>query len=649
MAVKIPEFILSGMFVRGSLRSTDSGFVFSLRNTYAPATILGFGLEVAGRVVPPGSLTLSLEGAGGPRAVDSVTEDRPFPLPVDTLLEVRVHGAAPEEVRLRIHVNTREVGMLSFSIRTEADAGGAARWPAPSPLRLFARPLRARAEVTGAGVIGEVQPEVYGHFVEHLERCVYDGIWDTEGHLRGDVVDLVREMRPPVIRYPGGNFASDYHWEEGIGPRENRPVHYDRAWHVEDPNLVGTDEFMEFCRAAGAEPYLVVNDGSGTPEEAARWVEYCNGPAGSPMGARRAANGHPEPYGVRYWGLGNEIWGEWQIGHTDARGYVDRIIPFIDAMRAVDPGIRLVAVGLDHLDGDPRGAAEWNGTVMKAIGDRIDYLSFHVYQPSEEGYRPYYDPETLYRQIAAAPLSVEDAVIRMAAHMDAVRPGHSVGIALDEWNVKLPPPPGARTMHEQEYTLRDGLYVAGMLNVFHRTCRVLRLANLAMLVNVLPAIIRPGEGASDGVADDPVGASAQFTPLAWPFVLYRSMERLALECRVPARAGAASFSAPALGLNISERSGIPWLDVTATRNDQGDRVVVGLINRHPTRRTACTVALRGLAPMKAVRCRSMSGRSPVSQDVIVRTLRPPRMWGEDLSIQLAAASLTVVELERRRT
>ena len=225
MAVKIPEFILSRMFVRGSLRKTERGFVFSLKNTYAPATIHGFRLEVAGSEVPQSSLALRLESVDERQPADTIGFGAPFPLPVNTLLEVMVSGADPGDGRLRIHVDTREVGTLSFSVKTEPDVGDGPRRPRRAPLRrLLSRPLKTRAEVLGERVIGQVRPEVYGHFVEHLERSVYGGIWDNTGELNQDVVDLVREMGPTVIRYPGGNFASDYHWEEGlvhapVGPR----------------------------------------------------------------------------------------------------------------------------------------------------------------------------------------------------------------------------------------------------------------------------------------------------------------------------------------------------------------------------------------------------------------------------------------------
>jgi len=636
MPLKIPEFILAGMFVKGSLESRGGGFRFALKNSYAAATLYDLELEIDGAAVPPGRLSLRLEGQSEAVPLTEIGEDRPFALPLNRELEVLVSEGTPGTGKLRIRVLTREVGPLAFSVKSAPDARRNDRWPgSPALARLLLPGLRAAVAVNAEDPIGTADPNLFGHFVEHLESCVYGGIWDQQGQtFHEDVVRLVEELAPPIIRYPGGNFASDYHWEDGVGPRDGRPRRYNRAWHVEDSNAVGTDEFLAFCRRVGAEALLVVNDGSGTPEEAARWVAYCNEPADGPAGRLRAANGHPEPWGVRWWGLGNEVWGDWQIGHTDAAGYVRRIRPFIQAMKRVDPGIRLVAVGLDHLENDPRGAADWNGTVLAGIGAQIDCLSFHVYQPSEEGYLPDYDQRALYRSIVTAPLNVEDAILRMAAQIEALVPGRGVRIALDEWNVKLPPRPGAASMHEQEYTVRDALYVAGMLNVFQRSCRVMGMANLAMLVNVLGAIAKRGEA-----------APAELTPVGLPFLLYRDMEPNVLRCRV----SSPCFAAPALGLNISAKSEVPWLDASATRDEAGRRLVLALVNRHPERSMRVSLSLSGFEGHRPSRCRRLAGRNPLDRRVELTSPPLPARRGARMEMPLPPASLTVVELESSQT
>ncbi len=199
---------------------------------------------------------------------------------------------------------------------------------------------------------------------------------DSVGGADPDVVHLLKESRLPILRWPGGNFVSGYHWEDGVGPADARPTRPNFAWGCPEPNLFGTDEFVAFCRAVGCEPMICVNAGAGTPEDAARWVEYCNGPPDSPQGARRAANGYPEPYSVRYWEIGNELYGRWQVGWTTPDGYADRYGQFVEAMRAVDSGIRFMACGNASLRG--RDATDWNGRLFAQNAPLMRSVSDHV-------------------------------------------------------------------------------------------------------------------------------------------------------------------------------------------------------------------------------------------------------------------------------
>jgi alpha-N-arabinofuranosidase len=194
-------------------------------------------------------------------------------------------------------------------------------------------------------------------------------------HIHGadpDVIRLLKASHLPLLRWPGGNFASSYHWEDGIGPFEQRPTRPNYAWGGAEPNLFGTDEFIAFCRAVGCEPMICVNAGSGTPAEAARWIEYCNGPVSSPMGARRAANGHPQPYQVKYWEVGNELWGRWQFNWTTAAGYVDRYKEFSQAMLKADPKIKLQACGAPVFWGK-----QWNDTLIAGVGTALRTITDH--------------------------------------------------------------------------------------------------------------------------------------------------------------------------------------------------------------------------------------------------------------------------------
>ncbi len=440
--------------------------------------------------------------------------DIPFVLAVNKPVRIQVQGAGTGGETIRLTAETGEWGKLSFEIPQAAAAQTkTSKWKPRRKLMDFLKGRqRAILRIDAERTIGEIDPHIYGHFIEHLERCVYGGVWTEKGEkLRDDVIRLIQPLEPTVVRYPGGNFASAYHWEDGIGPCSQRPVRFDPAWKAEETNRVGTDEFMAFCERVGAEPYLCVNDATGTPEEAARWVAYCNESADGEQGRRRAANGHPKPYNVKLWGVGNEVWGQWQVGHTDADNYVKRLRPIVEAMRAVDPSIKIVAVGDAITAEDNLDAWRWNETVLRQAGDLINYISFHSYLPGTSGWQADCDQEALYHTVSAAAQSAERTIVRMNDLIQQAAPGKGLKVALDEWNLWLAPPEGAASMHAVHYTMRDALYTASMLNVFQRQSKHLTLANLAQMVNVLPLI----------VTDE---RQAYASPIYYPFVMYSHMD-----------------------------------------------------------------------------------------------------------------------------
>jgi len=596
----IPEFLLRKLYLPSSLKSTPEGFSFVIKNTFTPASIEGFQLAVDDQDIPLEAVTLRLEGQTEPTPAHWVSASTPFSLPVNVALAVSVAGHPAGTGRLRIRVHTHEAGLLDFTLQASGSSPAAAAAAAPRRFalrlpRFLQRPMQVEASVDADQVIGPIHPHAYGHFIEHLEDCIYGGIWNEDGSaLRPDTLRLIRDLRPSVIRYPGGNFASGYHWEDGIGPRSQRPARFDPAWQSHESNQVGTDEFMEFCAQVGAEPFLVVNDGSGTPEEAARWVAYCNEPPTGEQGRRRAANGHPQPYNVRLWGVGNEVWGQWQVGHTSAEEYAERLNAFAAAMRAADPNIKIVAVGdkvLSDQANDP--GRLWNETVLSRCADQMDYLSFHLYQPDQSGWQESYDPDALHHIVCAAPLDAEAIIQRIAAQIQRAAPRRKIQIAFDEWNLWLTPPPGASSMHKLNYNLRDALYVAGMLNVFQRQCKTLTLANLAQMVNVLPLIVTNER-------------KSYATPLYYPFLMAQNMEKLALKVemkKVP------TYSTQALG-NIAALSNVPYLDIAATRDEARSRLVLSFINRHPAKRAHINVNFEHFSSLKASKAWVLNAPNP---------------------------------------
>jgi len=415
--------------------------------------------------------------------------------------------------------------------------------------------------------IGKINRHIYGHFIEHLGRCIYGGVWVGEDSkipnlcgLRKDVLEVVKEICPPIIRWPGGNFASGYHWEDGVGPREKRPVKYDLAWEAEEPNQFGTDEFIDFCREVGAEPYICVNVGSGTPEEAAHWVEYCNRKGNSLYASKRVENGHPEPFNVKYWGIGNEVYGAWQIGHIDAADYAKITVEFAKLMKRVDPTIRLVAVGCDRDD--------WNYEVLKTAGEHVDYISLHKYYGHEED----------YYTVVASPLDAERSLKHLSGLIDAAMATKKrrVEIAFDEWNVWRKEA-NRETGYTQKSTLQDGIFAAGIFHALHRLCKSVTMANLAQLVNVLPAIVTSEKG-------------LYVNPIYLAFKLYVNHSG---DTALRTRTEAETYKAEKIGANS-----VPYLDCSATLHKEGGILYLAAVNRHREENIKGQIELRAFTPKR---------------------------------------------------
>lgn len=569
--MSIPEFVLRKLVLPGSLKRTPSGFKFIIHNTFAPATITRFMLTINGAEIDPSQITMC-ETAGTAKNASECSPENPLLVPVNIDIIISANLMTPLG-QVGVKAVTKEVGPIEFTV--EAGKKKKRTKPLPPTYLSYLRG-KSEAEVTidTSKVIGQASPFLLGQFVEHLERCVYDGIWSADGKkLREDTVDLIRQLNPPMIRYPGGNFASGYHWEDGIGPRDHRPYRHDAAWQAEESNQVGTDEFLTFCEDIGTEPYLVVNDGSGTPEEAARWVAYCNSSADTEFGLKRSANGHHEPYNVKYWGIGNEVWGAWQIGTTSAPEYVKRMKRFISAMKAVDPTIKIIAVGNHPLTDSPDDpAAQWNREVLEKAGDQIDYLSWHIYQPEKEGWQEDANDLEVFKSICAAPVDAQTYIERIHKQIVAAGLQNRVSQALDEWNIWLPPKLGETSMHHVTFTMRDALYVASSLATLFRNSNDVGIANLAQLVNVLPLIQTNDE-------------TAVATAIYYPFIFFAQMLTKVVSTQVRSK----TFVNLPMGPNINTHIDMPYLDSVASMDEKGEKLTAMLINRDPIRRMQVTI------------------------------------------------------------
>lgn len=332
--------------------------------------------------------------------------------------------------------------------------------------------------------IGDVDRYVFGGFIEHLGRCIYGGIYEEGSPLsdvdgfRRDVLDLMRELRVSVLRWPGGNFVSNYHWTDGVGPKDGRPARLELAWHDRESNRFGTDEFLRYCDVVGADPYICLNMGTGTLEEALAWIEYCNGTQDTDWTRRRAANGHAEPYDVRYWALGNEMYGEWQVGAMSADEYVAEATRWARAIRMIDPNLRLVSCGQSGWD-------DWDRVVIDGLVSHVDLHSVHIYTGATDDLT-----NMLHAHQAERAIRATRALIERAAYLQRV--ANPPKIAYDEWNVWYREP-GAPL--EERYTMADALAVGTYLNIFVRNSDVVRMANLAQLVNVIAPIVTTPETA----------------------------------------------------------------------------------------------------------------------------------------------------------
>jgi alpha-N-arabinofuranosidase len=346
--------------------------------------------------------------------------------------------------------------------------------------------------------VGAVDPRIFGGFLEHMGRAVYEGVYDPGSQhadadgCRSDVLAALGRMGMTAMRYPGGNFASGYHWTDGVGPRAGRPTVRELAWQSIETNQFGTDEFVRLCRAMGWTPMLTVNLGTGTPEEARNWVEYCNCPAGTRWADLRATNGVREPHGVKLWCLGNEMDGPWQLGHVPAEQYAIRAQQAAKMMRDTDPGIELVACGSCGVD--MKTYMEWDRQVLEYLGDFADYLSLHRYVGNR-------------KDDTADFLAVTAAVDRQIEEMDAAcrfvqarrRSKRRAYLCFDEWNVWYKNMEmngrGQRAPHliEEVYNLEDALVVAGFLNSFIRHADAVKIANIAQIANVIAPVLTRGD------------------------------------------------------------------------------------------------------------------------------------------------------------
>lgn len=488
--------------------------------------------------------------------------------------------------------------------------------------------------------VGSIDRRIFGGFLEHIGRAIYGGVYDPgnalsdESGFRRDVLAALQPLGMPVVRYPGGNFVSNYDWRDGIGPVAQRPKRPDFAWKTVEPNTFGVDEFMVWRRALGAAPYMVVNLGTLGAKEAAELVEYCNLPCRTFWADQRISNGHPEPYGVKLWGLGNEMDGPWQAGHVPAEVYAQRAFQAAQLMKGFDPGIEVV------LSGSTASLTptymEWDRKVLDQCWDMVEFISAHCYSNNESRDISRFLAEGV---VIDALLDDYAALIRYVRALKKSR--KRVYLAVDEWNVWYRE---NRQDHgwwqtgcplfEEVYDLQDALVVAQYLSSFMRHADIVKIACLAQIVNVIaPIVTRPN------------GLLLQSTYHA--FALYSQQAKgLSL---TPVIEGPA-YSA-------GDRGQVPVLDVAACYDNERSRAVFFLINRGLDHPATVKLNWRGPALKRVEFVMTLSGDDPLAfntwdrPDVIRPVPGTACIIGEDVAhVQVPALGLAVavVELAERQ-
>jgi len=405
-----------------------------------------------------------------------------------------------------------------------------------------------------------------------LDQCF---LFPTD-HVMGfdpDIVRMMKEACLPLLRFPGGNFVSGYHWQDGIGPIDERKLMRNPAWHGVEPNHVGTDEWLAWCELVGCEALICVNAGDGTAEEAADWVEYCNGDKATKFGALRAKNGHPKPYGVKYWEVGNELYGDWQIGHCTSEEYAKRYRAFYEPMKARDPNILFIANGQD---------LEWNEPTVREDAGILRSLSTHCLIGS--AIDTDLPKEDVFRSYMALPVWLEEQFKAMGKQM-ADGGVADPKVALTELQIftKRPALPTNRT-------LTEALFYAGVLN------SAIRLEGLVEMVTH-SALVNHGAGLAkelEYVYPHPVYLAEKLYSTQsgkWPVRIKVTSPEFSVDRQV----------------DLPPVEGVPYLDAVALLDDFGKELNLLVTNRHPKEALATEIALDGFKPASDILTQTIAG------------------------------------------
>ena len=484
-------------------------------------------------------------------------------------------------------------------------------------------------------VISQISPLLFSGFAEHMGRCIYEGIYDPasphadENGLRKDVMASLKELNYRAMRYPGGNFLSGYRWEDGIGPKDQRPVRRDLAWQSIETNQFGTDEFMHFCKELGTAPMMAVNMGTGTIQDAANLLEYCNAPTGTQYADLRAKHGHADPYNVKYWCIGNEMDGPWQIGHLDDVEYGKKAREAAKMMRWHDKDIELVLCGSSN--SKMATYPQWDRVALELCWEHVDYHSMHYYAGNRD------DDTASYLAISAEFESFVDTLEGVLRYVKAKsRSKHDVYLSWDEWNVwyKTAVPEHMRGnwteaphLIEEVYNLEDALVVAQWMNVFLRKSHILKIACIAQIVNIIAPILTT----TDGMLKQSI---------YYPFMLFSQL----------ASGDALDVAVNAPMYNTKQFGDMPLLDVSSSYDSENNRHAVFIVNRSQTDAVVTDINWQDQQPTQIASAYQLAGTDPKASNtwenpnnLVAVPIDVPEVTDGVTTMSLPPLSFTVLE------
>lgn len=490
-------------------------------------------------------------------------------------------------------------------------------------------------------VFGKRSEMLYGHFIEHFHRQIYGGVYDPgspladEDGFRKDVIDAMRKIKVPILRWPGGCFVSSYNWKKAVGP--NRTPMFDKSWRVEDPNTFGTDEYVKMCRKIGCEPYICTNAGTGSPEEMSDWLEYCNLDHEGEFARWRIANGCREPHKVRYWSIGNENYGGWELGAKTVDEWGRLVLESAKLMKRVDPDAELSAAALSDLN--------WNVNLLNHCAQHLDWISIHKYWDMMPQVNSFAD----YEGVMAFTDDLDTDIRKVRGLLTAMGLEKKIKIAYDEWNLRSWHHPNVHTIRQgrtpeeyikprdlndrnQDYTMADAVFSACFMNTLNRNCDIVGMANFAPIVNTRGCIFTH----PDGIV---LRSTYHVFDL---FVNYLGDEILD------------QWTQESETMQVKRKYGgtveVPVLDVLSTRRTRDNVIAVSAVNKHPSESRVFSLHLEGTISAQEYRVITVNGESTESyNDVDVNGVTLTEgQWipvNGELAVSLDPHSVNIIEIK----